>query len=106
MEFFTADGTWSSTPEALKYTPIRLGEWYEYCSFAERVLVDGLLLTPTDARIWDGRKWSWWPSFPYTYYIDSADNKIYFLKDADGIITTQGEIEWTVEEGKSYIQQE
>jgi len=38
--------------------------------FAERVLVDGLLLTPTDARIWDGRKWSWWPSFPYTYYIE------------------------------------
>jgi hypothetical protein len=98
VEPFTGDGTWSS--KELKYTPIRLGEWYEYCSFAERVLVDGLLLTPTDARIWDGRKWSWWPSFPYTYYIDSADNKIYFLKDADGIITTQGEIEWTVEKGK------
>jgi hypothetical protein len=98
VEFFTADGTWSS--KELKYTPIRLEgkEWYEYCSFAERVLVDGLLLTPTDARIWDGRKWSWWPSFPYTYYIEG--NTIYFLKDADGIITTQGEIEWTVEKGK------
>jgi len=98
VEFPPADGTWSS--KELKYTPIRLEgkEWYEYCSFAERVLVDGKLLTPTDARIWDGSKWSWWPSFPYTYNI--TGNTIKFWKDADDKITTRGDVEWTVEEGK------
>jgi len=55
VEFFTGDGTWSS--QTLTYRPFAnrtLGEWYEYCSFTERVLVDGVLLTPWDARIAKG----------------------------------------------------
>jgi len=99
VEFPPPDGTWSS--KLLTNTPVvyrQLGEWYDYCSFAERVLVDGKLLTPTDARIWDGSKWVWWPSFPYTYYIKG--NTIYFLKDADGRITTWDDTAWKVEKGK------
>ncbi|MEM2352043.1 MAG: hypothetical protein QXT26_06515 [Thermoproteota archaeon] len=97
VEFFTGDGATSYVD--LKYELIRMGEWYSYWGMAERVLVDGVLLTPWDARISDNKGgWAWWPSFPYTYNI--IDNKIYFLKDKDGKMTTIGDDDWKVEEGK------
>ncbi|MEM3590791.1 MAG: hypothetical protein QW702_01645 [Candidatus Bathyarchaeia archaeon] len=100
VEFFTGDGIWSS--KTLARRPVvrrQLGAWYEYCSFAERVLVDGALLTPTDARLTN-----WWPSFPYTYNITvGADGKatITFYKDKDGKMSTLTDLDpWKVEKGK------
>jgi hypothetical protein len=103
VEFFEGDGTWSF--KDLKNIPVgrSLGKWDEYCSFAERVLVDGILLTPKDARIWNRTAWSWWPSFPYTYEISVTDGKatLKFYKDADGKKTTQGDTDWVIEKGKT-----
>jgi hypothetical protein len=100
VEIFNADGTRNT--KTLTYVPVltrQFGQWYDYRSFAERILVDGLLLTPADARIWDGAKWSWWPSFPYTYRI--YGQTVYFYKDADGKKDTMGDVAWKVEVGKT-----
>jgi hypothetical protein len=63
--------------------------WRDYCTFAERVLVDGVLITPIDVIWWeDGDTYmmsdiepvkSTWLSYPYTYEIVS-DNEIWFYE--------------------------
>ena len=105
VEFFTGDGdTWefvlSNTPLVSDSSGRMAGAqpaWDEYCSFAERILVDGELIYPIDALIWDGSEWTWWPSFPYTYQI-FEDGTIVFLKDDDEDTGTIDFVEWAPSE--------
>jgi hypothetical protein len=55
----------------------RRGPWDWYCSFAERVLVDGMLVTPIDAIIGDPDDENF-ASSPYTYEI--RGNEIWFYE--------------------------
>ncbi|MEM2876121.1 MAG: hypothetical protein QXL67_04125, partial [Candidatus Bathyarchaeia archaeon] len=71
-------------------------EWDSYCSFAERVLVNGTLLIPTGRRIRNDSYWTWWPSFPYTYNISTDGKTINFYRDADGLRSTIGDVTWSV----------
>ncbi|MEM2026860.1 MAG: hypothetical protein QXT30_03760 [Candidatus Bathyarchaeia archaeon] len=75
VEFFEGDG--STSAFKLSHTPFAyLGGWAEYCSFRERVLVDGKLIVPWDAKgIWPPNKW---PNYPYYYYLNDTDEDDYY----------------------------
>jgi len=52
----------------LEFAVTRRGPWDWYCSFGERVLVDGVLITPIDAIIGDPDDENF-ASYPYTYEV-------------------------------------
>jgi len=65
-EDFGFEGDWPYVE--LEYYVTRRGPWDAYCSFAERVLVDGVLITPLDAIIGDPDDENF-ASYPYTYEV-------------------------------------
>jgi hypothetical protein len=74
-EDFEFDGDWPYV--VLGNIVTRRGPWDWYCSFGERVLVDGVLITPADAIIGDPDD-EFYASAPYTYIL--SDDTLWFYE--------------------------
>jgi hypothetical protein len=80
----------------LDMPPISLNSWDWYCSFAERVLVDGVLITPMDAIMWGDATSpleTTWLSYPFTYTY--AQNISFYEWDEDDEVF----IPWDLDDG-------
>ncbi|MHA2064950.1 MAG: hypothetical protein ACXABY_11295 [Candidatus Thorarchaeota archaeon] len=54
----------------LDKVPLARAAWWSYAAFSERILADGVLITPYDAIMWEDSTtplMSTWLSYPYTY---------------------------------------